>query len=65
MEIREKTKTHKRVDRTNEIFCNMKKFILNLFNVVATAKDVKGKKSAGKEDCSTFKHWKSLTAGVS
>lgn len=38
----------------------MKKFIMNLFNVVATAKEVKGRKSSGKEDSSTYKNWKSL-----
>lgn len=38
----------------------MKKFIMNLFNVVATAKEVKGKKSSGKEDGGNYKNWKSL-----
>ena len=38
----------------------MKKFIMNLFNVVATAKEVKGKKSSGKEDFSGYKNWRTL-----
>ena len=44
----------------------MKKFIKNLFNVVATAKEVKGKKSSGKEDLgSTYKHWRTLDGQTS
>lgn len=38
----------------------MKKFIMNLFNVVATAKEIKGKKSSGKEDSFNWKNWRTL-----
>lgn len=35
----------------------MKKFIMNLLGIEATAKNIRGKKSSGVEDHSGYKHW--------
>lgn len=36
----------------------MKKFIMNLLGIEATAKNIRGKKSSGSEDSSGYKHWR-------
>lgn len=36
----------------------MKKFILNLLGIEATAKNIRGKKSSGAEDAAQFKNWR-------
>ncbi len=37
----------------------MKKFIMNLFGIEATAKNIRGQKSDGAEDQgNNFKHWR-------
>lgn len=41
----------------------MKKFIMNLLGIEATAKNIRGVKSHGVEDLSGWKHWKAPYGG--
>ncbi len=38
----------------------MKKFIMNLLGIEATAKNIRGRKSNGTEDYGDHKNWRSL-----
>lgn len=38
----------------------MKKFIMNLLGIEATAKNIRGKKSSGIEDSQYFNHWRTF-----
>lgn len=38
----------------------MKKFIMNLLGIEATAKNIRGQKSSGCEDANCYKHWRAI-----